>query len=120
MTECKFRYDNNKQRWICTVCGRTINAPKTNTVHATCRKPINIVRQAVNYTKAVATHIATGMKTRTDEEVAARLQICQSCESFNADKGYCTKCGCRCNSNQSAFTNKIRMKTQKCPEGKWE
>lgn len=117
---CKFNYDKEKQAWICSRCGRIVAVPESNKVIAVCTAEPTLIEKAVNYTKAVATHIATGSHTRTDAEVEERLQICKKCENFNLNKGYCTRCGCRCNANKSAFTNKLRMKSQKCPEGKWE
>lgn len=120
MTSCKFSFDDEKQLWVCSVCGRTIKAPKTNIVHATCRSKPTMLTQAVNYTKAVVQHIATGAKTCTDEEVAARLVICQACESYATEKQYCRLCGCSCNVGKSPFLNKLRMKSQECPKGKWK
>lgn len=119
MAECKFYYNEDKQAWICSVCGRMLKVPKTNTVHAVCVRKPSLARQAINYTKAVVKHIATGAKTCTDEEVEERLKICQSCDFFNLDKQYCKLCGCNCNTSKSPFVNKLRMQSQKCPRGKW-
>lgn len=120
MSRCKFEYNDERNLWVCSVCGRTVAAPKTHKVYANCYTEPSIVKKAVNYTKAVATHIITGSHTRTDEEVEKLLEICKTCDKFNLEKSYCTICGCRCNANKSAFTNKLRMKSQKCPKGKWK
>lgn len=120
MTEyCNFVWDGDNEHWVCTRCGYVSPAPKNAIPISECKPSPSLFKQAINYTKAVATHIATGAKTRTDEEVAERLKICESCERYNLKGGFCTVCGCKCNANKSAFTNKIRMQSQKCPEGKW-
>lgn len=105
----------------CKVCGREIISPDFTRVYATCsgepRKFPPLLKQAHNYAKALARHVATGMQTRTDEEVINLLQICETCEHFSEDR--CTICGCRLNNSKNAFVNKLRMKSQSCPEGKW-
>lgn len=78
-----------------------------------------IIQQAVHYGEAVATHVKTGAKTRSDEEVANLLATCQACESYDARHERCTLCGCKCNKSASAFLNKLRMATQHCPRQKW-
>lgn len=120
MTNCQFSFDDDKQVWVCSVCGRTVKASKTSSVRALCITKPSLARQAINYTKAVVQHIATGSKTRTDEEVKERLNICKECEFFHTEKQYCKLCGCNCNLHKSPFVNKLRMKSQKCPRGKWE
>lgn len=123
MANCKFTYDENKNLWVCEVCGRTVNAPKENIVLAKCKGIVSepsLPQKMVNYAKAVTKHIFTGGGTRTDEEVKKLLAICKSCNLFNNERMYCTVCGCKCNANKSAFTNKLRMKSQQCPRGKWK
>ena len=117
--KCKFEYSDEKQAWVCSVCGRIVQAPKENVVHADCKRGANFIQKAVHYATAVVTHIATGAKTRTDEEVEQLLAICQQCEKYNALKGYCRVCGCKCNNLKNAFLNKLRMESQHCPEKKW-
>lgn len=91
-------------------------------VFTTCagkpRKFPPLHKQALHYAQAVTEHVMSGMETRTDEEVINLLQICETCEAYQ--DGRCLDCGCRVSSAQSAFTNKLRMKSQKCPRGLWE
>ena len=119
MAECKFKYNDEKQEWVCAVCGRIVQAPKDHVIHAECRPVANFIQRAVNYTKAVAIHISTGAKKRTDEQVNDLLDICQHCEHYNAEGQYCRVCGCRCTGGSNAFFNKLRMESQHCPRGKW-
>lgn len=119
MSECKFKYSDETQEWVCEICGRRVQAPRDTVVHADCRRGATFIQMAVNYAKAVATHISTGAKTRTDDEVNALLEICQNCEHYNAEGRYCHVCGCRCTNGSNAFFNKLRMESQHCPRGKW-
>lgn len=119
MAKCKFKYSEEEQAWICTVCGRTVQAPKENAIHAECRRGATFIQMAVNYTKAVATHIATGAKKRTDEQVDELLAICQQCDNYNAVSESCHICGCKCTHGSNAFSNKLRMQSQHCPLRKW-
>lgn len=58
----------------------------------------------------------SGFPTASDEQLASRKAICESCEFWDktgfAGTGKCTKCGC---STQA----KLRMATSKCPIDKW-
>ena len=75
------------------------------------------MRQVGRYAKAVTRHLVTGAHKRTDAEVETLLAICKACVHFNGTT--CGKCGCRCNAGRNAMTNKLRMSTEHCPDGKW-
>lgn len=106
---------------VCKVCGLKVEAEDPAKVYATCpgepRKFPPILKQVKTYAKAVTRHITTGMETRTDEEVINLLQICEVCENYL--DGRCAICGCRLSASKSAFSNKLRMKSQSCPLGRW-
>src|SRR5215472_5966073 len=71
----------------------------------------SLFQQAINYTKAVAKHVATGAKEAGPGIVAARLALCQACE-FHTSDNRCSKCGCWTKSKAS-------WQEQSCPIGKW-
>lgn len=106
---------------VCKVCGLKVEAEDPSKVYASCpgspRKFPPLLKQVKNYAKAMTKHIATGMETRTDEDVIQLLEICEACENYK--DGRCAVCGCRLSSGSNAFTNKLRMKSQACPKGKW-
>ena len=54
---------------------------------------------------------------RTQEEIDERLAICQECPEFVDDA--CRICGCPCLS-ENRILNKLTLKSEKCPLGKWE
>lgn len=120
MNYCKLEWKDDSNCWQCTVCGNKYRLPKESTnIFAEC-PAAKLPQKIKNYAKAVVQHVFTGMETRTDEEVSNILEICKQCEHFNSNNNSCRICGCRCNRNKSAFTNKLRMKSQQCPKGKWK
>jgi hypothetical protein len=70
----------------------------------------SLARQAVNFVGAVASHVAAGMPTATDEQKNARLAICRACENYL--DGSCRLCGC-------GLETKAGWSDQACPIGKW-
>jgi len=57
--------------------------------------------------------VAAGNPLRLSEDQAnARLEICKTCEFFNATQSRCTKCGC-------FMAVKTYLKAERCPVGKW-
>lgn len=102
----------------CVNCGLRVRSNTPEQIYAECqgRRP-SAGTLIVNYAKAVAVHVSSGGQTRTDAEVSELLKVCETCEFFQ--NGVCRVCGCRVNSGSSAFANKLRMKTQRCPKGKW-
>lgn len=105
--------------WVCSHCGRKVKDHGAKPA-ANCLPPPSMAVKAVRYAHALARHISTGLKNRTDEEVAERLAICQTCDRFNAKAESCSVCGCRCHAGRNALTNKLRMASERCPLGKWD
>ncbi|MBE6429169.1 MAG: hypothetical protein E7028_11455 [Planctomycetaceae bacterium] len=116
---CQLRKEDELHA-VCTVCGRRIRTKDHTQVRVKCpgNRQLSSVGKLKTYAQAVTRHLLTGCETRTDEEVSELLNLCRTCGHYQ--NGTCSVCGCRINSNSSAFTNKLRMKTQKCPKGKWE
>jgi len=56
--------------------------------------------------------IVFGEKSVTSKEFYRRFAVCQSCEFFISKRKRCQKCGC-------FIKIKARMRSQKCPIGKW-
>ena len=53
-----------------------------------------------------------GIEALPEDAIDARLAICQSCEFFILLQKRCSKCGC-------FMEYKTRLRSQKCPVGKW-
>lgn len=75
-----------------------------------------LVIRGWNFAVAMLRWRQAGFKTRTKEEIAARLAICQECPRLV--KGVCTSCGCACVESEQVM-NKLALRGQSCPLGKW-
>lgn len=77
-----------------------------------------IIKQIVNFTKAIIQHIGYGMKKSSYKDIYSRFGICYTCPSISPQKDQCLECGCYI-STQKKFLNKLAWKDQKCPLNKW-
>jgi tetratricopeptide (TPR) repeat protein len=69
-----------------------------------------LLRMAMSATKAMATFVASGMKTTPPDLQQRRIQTCAACEHHTGMR--CKICGC--------FTHvKSKMAHEDCPIGKW-
>jgi hypothetical protein len=97
--------------------GNTITIDETHEAYPRRRKgSVSLADKARNFARSAAKHLAAGMPQATDEEVAARFAICQSCEHF--DGAACRKCGCPV-VRQKQFLSKLSWAAESCPVGKW-
>lgn len=87
---------------------------------AITERPPGISRQLSGYALAVSRWLAAGAPSRTDRQVSELLAICQGCPKYDADRGACSKCGCKVNSSRWGLANKLRMATEACPDGHWK
>src|SRR6185312_4081601 len=74
-------------------------------------------RQFLNFTKAMAKYVASGMKILDEEKVQARLDVCALCPQRNDQR--CSKCGCFLVERPDGGPGKALMATEFCPLGKW-
>lgn len=79
---------------------------------AAASQPPTLLSKAASATKALAKHVADGLRTTTDEERDRRLEICRACDQFDAATVTCRQCGCN-------LKLKTRLRTGECPQGKW-
>jgi len=108
----------------CRVCG--LRAPKSSSRPvAACRprRPIvfaepqvPIFRKAGNFAVSAAKHVAAGAPRCTDEQVAARYEICVGCEHYDGSE--CRKCGCPV-VRKRQWISKLSWAGESCPVGKW-
>lgn len=70
-----------------------------------------IFQKAMNFTKAVVKHAATGFQRVPLNVFHERMNICNTCEN-KTNEGTCKLCGC--------FLNiKNTWASEQCPAGKW-
>ena len=70
------------------------------------------VGQSIKFGEAIVKHAANGFSQVSDEVYEKRLNICRSCEHFDAQLTKCNHCGCLLNI-------KARWPTEACPIKKW-
>ena len=96
--------------------GDTVTVDETHEAYPKAKPGPSFVHKAANFVTAAAKHIAAGAPMASDEEVARRFAICQSCEHY--DGKACSKCGCPVN-REKAYLSKLSWAGQSCPVGKW-
>ena len=77
---------------------------------------LTFVQKALNFAASSAKHVAAGMPQATEEQVAERFAICQSCDHF--DGSACRQCGCPV-VRERKFLSKLSWAGESCPVGKW-
>lgn len=74
--------------------------------------------RGINLATALFRWTAAGFPTRSADEIEERLAICQACPLFR--DGVCTHQLCGCNvGDPEQLLNKLSLRTEKCPEGRW-
>jgi hypothetical protein len=68
------------------------------------------ITMAANLTRAVAAHVADGLKKVDTADLQQRLEVCSVCELRKDDR--CTVCGCY-------LAEKASWRSSECPLGKW-
>jgi len=114
---CEFALEAGVYR--CLRCGRTARAkspPFAICPASDSQVRVSLLQKAANFASSAAKHLAAGMPRATDEEVARRFAICQTCEHF--DGKACKLCGCPI-VRERQFVSKLSWANEKCPVGKW-
>jgi hypothetical protein len=97
--------------------GDRITVDETHPAYPATPKPgLSIFTKVRNFAASATKHVASGMPQATDEQVAARFAICQTCEHF--DGKACRKCGCPV-VREKKFLSKLSWAGESCPVGKW-
>lgn len=97
---------------ICRVCS-VRNIPCKNPRpenYLEQRGPPRLAMQAWNLAKAMASFVADGLTTVSQEEYSVRLAVCGTCERRVEDR--CLECGCK-------LSWKARGRSFGCPISKW-
>jgi hypothetical protein len=74
-----------------------------------------LLKKAANFTKAVVKHAADGLERLPEEQYLERLTVCESCETYNVEKGVCRDWRCGCSLKKKAW-----WRSEECPKGKWK
>jgi hypothetical protein len=71
-----------------------------------------VFAQAANFAASLTHHALAGFPKATDDERAARLEVCRACDRYDAAQVRCKECGC-------FLAAKTRWAAEACPLGKW-
>ena len=114
---CEWRF-NNKH---CTVTGLPITEKICNGCsQETARQEATMGDKMKNYYGAIRRWVASGMPVRSDSEVKAIFDDhCSKCELRDPATNGCKNCGCIVSTSSVPLGNKIKMKTEVCPLGRW-
>jgi len=75
-----------------------------------------MMARIIRYGGAVKRWIAAGRPVRSDARVQEIFDtLCRPCQYFDARRQTCRLCGCAVRRSGSAFLNKIKMATERCP-----
>ena len=109
--------------YVCLRCGQSLtNQTQPHLGHCLCvddladHGSVTLAQAMRNLAASAAKHLAAGMPRATDEQVAARFAICQTCEHY--DGRACKKCGCPI-VRERQFVSKLSWANESCPVGKW-
>ena len=80
------------------------------------RQGVSLLAKATNFALAASRHVANGMRRASDEEIAYRFSICETCEHFDGKS--CGKCGCPV-VREKRYISKLSWAGESCPVGKW-
>ena len=71
------------------------------------------LERTLDFSKALAQHVAKGLPKATDEEIQRRFSICKTCPHFSGRS--CRVCHCGVNTKQYLL-NKLAWADQSCPD----
>lgn len=127
---CKFEQTDYNE-YVCVVCGLNITSEdgpppmicnahtieSFNTeINVDRNQELSILDKIKNFAKATHSHISSGGKLCSEEQIEQRYNICITCPFFMDNT--CAKCGCPLYRNKK-FISKLSWADQECPIGKW-
>lgn len=140
MIDCNFDL-NDDGLWQCQTCGwiykrRSDKPPRRNCRPLGTEEKAEQARQlqcdlaegeklgwtledAKNWRLALRRWRQAGKPRRTDAEVIAILEICETCDEYHTNEQRCGKCRCCVSRRGMAVFNKARLGTENCPLDKW-
>lgn len=122
--QCPYRFNGNEGK-SCAITGLAVTADICNrcneiTMVEEKKNQASLGKKVVNYFGAVRRWVASGRPTRTPEEIKAIFEEhCSKCEMYDKKNHSCKSCGCSVASGGDPLNNKLAMKTERCPLGRW-
>lgn len=122
--QCPYRY-KGVDGHMCSITNLGVTAAICQKCDAETRveernNQASLGTKALNYFGAIRRWIASGRPTRSEEEIAELFEThCKQCDMFDKEKYACKSCGCSVSTSSEPLGNKLKMKTEACPLGRW-
>jgi hypothetical protein len=119
--QCPFRYESSQEGLKCSITKLPVTEEICNRCDAETReREATLGDKAKNYFGAVRRWVASGSPTRTEGEIRELFENhCQNCDRYDPVKHACKNCGCSISTDSSPLSNKLAMKTEHCPLGRF-
>lgn len=78
-----------------------------------------MMRLIGNFSLALIKHMAGGGVHATDQQIQARMDICQTCPSRRFDGTVCVHPSCGCRISRTRMASKLAWASESCPDGHW-
>ena len=117
MIKCDLR-ENRYNQVICIKCGKNygrsanFNIDDNNEPCSYYKQPPSLAKKAINLASSTVKHVSRGMAQAGKKEREKRLEICVSCDRYNAEDKTCLECGCY-------LETKTKWASEACPIGLW-
>jgi len=121
LPECPFRFRNSQQDYLCSITNLHVNAEICGKCDKETREQEATFGSKVkHYFGAIRKWVASGMPSRTEEEIKQLFEDhCNVCDRYNKETHSCKSCGCHVNFSSEPLKNKLAMKTESCPLGRF-
>lgn len=119
--KCTFKYKKADKRNYCSLT----NLEVTNETCDKCNKETReqeakLGTKLKNYFGAIRKWVAKGKPVRSANEIEKLFEEhCSKCKRYDSKKKVCKNCGCNINTGSVPLANKLAMKTEHCPLGRF-
>lgn len=105
----------------CSVTGLPVTPEQCNKCSAETKDHMATLPEKLSgYASAIRRWIAAGRPTRSTDETKALFEDhCSKCEMYDREKHSCKSCGCSLAATGNPLFNKLAMKTEHCPLGRF-
>jgi hypothetical protein len=119
--QCPFRYEHKSNNQYCSITGLEVNPEICNRCDAETREhEAEFGDKVKNYFGAIRRWVAMGRPTRSQEEINELFENhCKGCERYDKEKHACKNCGCTVSTDSHPLANKLAMKSEHCPLGRF-
>jgi len=118
---CPFRYEHKSRNQYCSITGLEVTPEICGRCDEDTRQhEAQFGEKVKNYFGAVRRWVAMGRPTRSQEEINELFENhCKGCERYDTEKHACKNCGCAVSTDSHPLANKLAMRSEHCPLGRF-